>query len=206
MTRPALAVLAAVLAAAPACRPAALVPVSVDLPVPAVLPPGSVAEVVVAEIRDDAPDGAFRPGRELAAYLEAELRRAFKGRVSRLDGAPGPPGGPEGSVILTGSVRVRGRVRKALQPGAAPADGPFKTEGRALLERRRWSLEFDLLVVSAASGRTLQRLASTETRDYIDLDKPVETAFFDLADGVRARLLRVLVARPSAEKRVLLRR
>lgn len=206
MRSAALAVLAAVLAAGAACRPEALVPVSVDIPAPALFPPGSLAAIVVTDFRDEAPRADLRPGRELRDYLAAELGRVFKGTVSLAEAPPAPAAGPADAVILTGAVRIDGHVRKALQSGGAPADSPFRTEGRALVERRRWTLEVDLLIVSAATGETVHRLAIRGARDYIDLDKPVETAFFELADAVRDRLFRVLLGRPSVEKRALLRR
>jgi hypothetical protein len=114
--------------------------------------------------------------------------------------------GHERAVFLTGSAGLVGQTRKALEKRKLPAGGPFNFDRRGLIERRRWTLSVDLSVVSAATGEVLYKIAFREERDYIDLDKPPEFAFAELADRIRARLFPVLFGASTIEERTLLRR
>ncbi len=184
-----------------------------------VFPPGLFSEIIVTDFRDDAPSPDFALGRELQGYLAAELGRSFRGTVSRMDlsrdgkAAGDDPAfwkqaaaGRERAVFLTGSARLVGQTRKALEKKNLPVDGPFNLDRRGLIERRRWTLSIDLSVVSAATGETLYKTTFREERDYSDLDKPAEFAFAELADRIRARLFQVLFGAPTIEERTLLRR
>ncbi|NLH76165.1 MAG: hypothetical protein GX465_03930, partial [Acidobacteria bacterium] len=75
----ALAVTAA-LTAAMACG-GAPVEISLELPGVAALPAGAYGEIVVTDLAEPSPVPGFAAGTELAAYLAAELGRAFPGRV-----------------------------------------------------------------------------------------------------------------------------
>jgi hypothetical protein len=184
-----------------------------------VLPAGLFSEIVVTDFRDDAPSPDFALGRELQSYLAAELRRSFKGTVSHMDlfrdgeaAASGPAfwkqaaAGRERAVFLTGSAGLVGRTLKALKKKKLPADGPFNLDRRGLIEQRRWTLSVDLSVVSAATGETLYKIAFREERRYIDLDKPAEFAFAELADRIRDRLFPILFGAPTIEAGPPLRR
>jgi hypothetical protein len=85
-------------------------------------------------------------------------------------------------------------------------DGPFNVDRRGLIEQRHWTLSVDLSVVSAATGEALYKTTFREERVYIDLDKPAEFAFAELADRIRARLFPVLFGAPMIDARTLLRR
>ncbi len=206
--------LAAALAATAACG-GAPVEISLDLPGVAALPAGAYDEIVVTDLADPSPVPGFDAGTELAAYLAAELVRAFPGRVSRAAGpaaalAGRPPGavwreagaGLDRAVFLTGTVTLAGQVRKAVDK-AAPSDGPFK---RTLVERMQWTMTVDLVFVSAATGEAVHRTSLREERDYTELDKPAEFAFSDLSQRVRDRLLPALLGTTTVERRTLLRR
>ncbi len=192
-------------------------PVLVRLEMPGVSPfaAGAFEEIVVTDFAAGAPVAGLDLGRELQTYLAAELRRAFKGRVSagaRPPGAAPSPAawreaaaGREGAVFLTGVVGLTSQVRIAVQDAALP-EGPFKLPGRGLIEQVRWTLTVDLEVVSARTGEPAFRKDYRETRDYGELDKPVEFAFSDLAAVFRGRLLPTLLGVPTFESRTLLRR
>jgi hypothetical protein len=64
----------------------------------------------------------------------------------------------------------------------------------------------DVFLVSAATGEVLHRTNLREYRDYKELDKPVEFAFSDLSDRIRARLFPALLGTSTIERRALLRR
>ena len=209
---------------AEACRPALaskplVIGVQEERPGVPVFPPGLFSEIIVTDFRDDAPSPDFALGRELQGYLAAELGRSFKGAVTCMDlardgkiAADDPEfwrqaaAGRERAVFLTGSAGLVGRTRKALKKKSLPVDGPFNLDHRGLIEQRRWTLSVDLSVVSAATGEVLYKITFREERDYIDLDKPAEFAFAELAVRIRARLFPVLFGAPTIEERILLRR
>ena len=209
---------------AAACRPAVaskplVIGVQEERPGVPVFPPGLFSEIIVTDFRDDVPSPDFALGRELQGYLAAELGRSFKGTVSRMDlsrdgqAAAGDPAswkqaaaGHERAVFLTGSAGLVGQTRKALEKKKLPTVGPFNIDRRGLIEQRRWTLSVELSVVSAATGEALYKTTFREERDYIDLDKPAEFAFAELADRIRARFFPVLFGAPTIEARTLLRR
>ena len=212
-------IIAAVLLAAAACVSLPPVPVKVEMPGVPTFPPGLFSEFVVTDFRDDAPSPDFALGRELQGYFAAELGRSFKGTVSRMElsrdgqAAAGDPAfwkqagaGRGQAVFLTGSAGLVGQTRKALEKKNISVDGPFNVDRRGLIEQRRWTLSVDLAVVSAVTGETLFNKTFREERDYIDLDKPAEFAFAELADRIRVRLFPVLFGAPTIEERTLLRR
>jgi hypothetical protein len=210
--------LAIVLAAA-ACFSRPPVPVKVEMPGVSAFPPGLFSEIIVTDFRDDVPSPDFALGRELQGYLAAELGRSFKGTVSHMDlsrdgkAAADDPAfwkqagdGRERAVFLTGSAGLVGQTRKALEKKKLPTVGPFNIDRRGLIEQRRWTLSVDLSVVSAATGEALYKITFREERDYIDLYKPAEFAFAELADRIRARFFPFLFGAPTIEERILLQR
>jgi hypothetical protein len=214
--RPRILLFATLLIAAAACRAAAPVLVHVEMPGVSPFPPGSFAEIVVTDFRNGTSLPDFDAGLELQTFLSAELRHAFNGPVSLRSlpaGAEVPPAfwrqaaaGRDHAVILTGTVRFAGQVRKAVVDKRVPVDGPFKLAGRSLIEQLRWTLLVDVVVISGESGETLFRRTFREDRDYIDLDKPADFAFSDCSAGFRGRLFPVLLGSPTVEERTLLRR
>jgi hypothetical protein len=212
-------IIGAVLLTAAACLSRPPVPVQVEMPGVPVLPPGLFGEFVVMDFRDDAPSPDLALGRELQGYFAAELGRTFKGKVSRMElsrdgqtAAVDPEfwklagAGRAQAAFLTGSAKLVGQTRKALEKKKLPVDGPFNVDRRGLIEQRRWTLSVDLSVVSAATGATYYTKTFREERDYIDLDTPAEFAFAELADRIRDRLFPVLFGAPTVEERTLLRR
>jgi len=214
-----MALLAVVAAAGAACSPSPALPIRIDLPGVTVLPAGSFRQIVVANFRDEAPSPEFALGRELQEFLVKEMSRSFDGKVSRMTvpwensiSLDDPAfwrqaaAGRESAVVLTGTAGLVGQVRKALNKKALPIDGPFKITGRAFLEYKHYTLAVDVAVISAATGEPLFRKSFREEKDYIDLEKPHDFAFSELADRVRTRLFPVLLGTPTAEERTLLRR
>jgi hypothetical protein len=198
-----------------------LPPVTVKVEIPGVpaLPPVLFTEIIVTDFRSEATPPDFAVGRELQGYLAAELGRSFKGAVSRLDlsrdgltVADDPASwkrtaaGRVHAVFLTGSAGLVGQTRKALEKKRIPVDGPFNIDRRGLIEQRRWTLSADVSIVSAATGETLYRSIFREERDYVDLEKPAEFAFSELAARIRNRLFPILFGAPTTEERALLRR
>jgi hypothetical protein len=210
--------LAAALLAGAACGSGGPVGVSLDMPGIAVLPPGSFGEIIVTDFAETAPPPDFAAGLELPTYLAAEIGRVFAGPVSRATvpaeaaAGPAPPSfwkekgaGHEDAVFLTGSVRLTGQVRKAVDR-VVPIDRLLNPAGSGLIEQLRWTMAVDVFLISAATGEVLHRTSLREDRDYNELDKPVEFAFSDLSERIRSRLFPALLGASTIERRALLRR
>lgn len=207
MKAPAALVLALASSALVACRSVVPVEVRIEIAGVAAIPPGSFDEIVVTDFVAAAPLADLAVGRELRDDLATEIRRAFRGPVMTAGSADEALSRPrERAIVIAGSVTLAGEVRKALDKSRVPLDGPFKTAGRGLVELRHWTLTVDLAVRSAADGATLFRRAFREERDYIDLEKPADFAFSELAERVRARLLPLLLGTATRESRTLLGR
>ncbi len=219
MRRPAIFALAIALAPASACLPTSPVPVKMTMPGVSPFPPDFLREVIVTNFRDEAPSSAFDLGRELQDYLTTELGRSFRGTVSRmavssdesaaLDDAAfwrQAAGGRERAVVLAGSARLVGLTRKALQKAKLPLDGPFNIDRRGLVELRHFALSIDIALISAATGELLYKKKFLAEQDFIDLEKPPDIAFPELADRVRGRFFPVLLGSSTFEERTLLRR
>jgi len=211
--------LAVVAAGGAACTSSPALPIRIYLPGVTALPAGSFRQIIVADFRDDSPSPGFALGRELQELLVKEMSRSFDGTVSRMTvpwdnsiSLDDPAfwrqaaAGSDSAVVLTGAAGLVGQVRKALNKKALPVDGPFKVTDRAFLEYKHYALAVDVAVISGATGEPLFRKSFREEKDYIDLEKPHDFAFSDLADRVRTRLFPVLLGTPTAEERTLLRR
>lgn len=214
------AVLAAavLIAAGAACRSSGPLDIRVSLPGVSPFPPGTFSTIILTRLRDDAPPPDFAPGPALEEVLVNGLRRDLKdsaGLVERntdeaLARAADPAawkaageGKAPGTAFLAGSVLLTAKTLKAVDKKSL-ADGPFDLV-RRLLAKRRWTLEAEIAVVSAATGETLYRETFRESQDYSELDKSAEFAFSELADRVLGRVSQALLGRPTIEARTLLR-
>lgn len=202
-----------------ACVSPAFRKVSVEIP--AVSPAGleSGHEIVVADFKELEAVPGLAVGRRVAEYLEAELRREFKGKVSHRTASGGPlPGlddrdawrsagaGMTQAVFLVGSVSLREQTQKALRQASLPQDGPFKLENRGLLERQRFTLSIEYALLDAGSGAVIMKKSLREVRTYGTVETPPDFALSDLLPAVKAKLFPALLGRPSVQERNLLLR
>lgn len=200
------------------CRPQAG-PVGVPPGAPAETPavptagPLSGYETIVVDFKEVEPVPDLNLGRSLSDYVEAELRRVFKGTVSRPAvgrdaAAPGDDkdrwasagAGLKKAVFLVGTAALRGQAQKALLASGVPADGPFKLENQGLVERKRFTLTIEWSLIDVSGGRTILKKSIKETRTYSDIQQTAEFALFDLLPAVKARLFPALFGRPRVEK------
>lgn len=210
-----LVLLAALAGAAAGCGSEGPVLVRLDMPGVSPFPAGAFDEIIVTDFRNEARLPDLDPGLELRTYLAAEIRRSFEGKVSVQPRPAGDEPAPAAwreaaagrgrAVFVTGSVRLDSQVRKAVQDRGL-VEGPFSLPGRGLIEKLRWTLVVDLAVISAETGEAVFRRTYRENRDYIELDRPSESAFFDLAFVFREHLFPTLLGAASVESRTLLRR
>jgi hypothetical protein len=201
----------------PGCSSLSSRQVTVAIPLASPAAVANDKEIVVMDFIETSgiPDCSL--GRKLAEYLETEIRREFKGKVSRRGAPPGEgattPGaefwrsavaGLDGAAVLAGSVGLSQDVQKALRDIDIPKDGPFKLENRGLLERKRFILTFQALLIDAVTGEVILKKDFKETRFYTDIEQTAEFALFDLFPLVKAKLFPALFGRQTTVERYLL--
>jgi hypothetical protein len=219
--KPARAVVAGavLIMAAAACRSTAPLDVHTSLPGVSPFAPGTFSTIVVTRFRDDAPPPDFAPGPAFEEVLANGLRRELKNTGGLVDRdsdealarvadpaawkAAGEGKSP-GAAFLVGSVLLSAKTLKAIDKKAL-SDGPFDLV-RRLIAKRRWTLEAEISVVSAATGETLYHETFRESQDYGELDKTAEFAFSELADRILGRVSQALLGRPTIEVRTLFQR
>ncbi len=185
-----------------ACASAPYDRVAIDIPAVSPVAVEKYAAIVVEDFREtqSAPD--ISVGRRTAEYLEAELRREFKGTVSR----PGTAGPPADGLVLSGTIGIAQLAQKALRERDIVTDGPFGLEDRGLIERKRFTMTVEYRLTDAATGAVVLSGALKESRTYGDVQQSVEFALFDLLPLVKAKLFPDLFGRVSARERYLLLR
>lgn len=213
-----LAITALAAAMLAACPSPSFRRVSVEIPAVSPAGLGSDDEIVVTDFNELEARPDLGLGRRVAEYLEAELRREFKGTVSRRtiradpaavdDGAfwRSAGAGLKSAVFLAGTVSLREEAQKALREADVLKDGPFKLENRGLMERKRFTLSLEYALIDARSGTVILKKSILETRTYGDIQQVAEFALFDLLPAVKARLFPVLFGRKSVQERYLLLR
>jgi hypothetical protein len=193
----------------------------VTIEIPALSPIGiqNYGEIAVADFAEEAPVPDINLGREVADYLAREMKTDFHGKVSRralpakseiaeVVGKPAEPGvpGPEGVLLLTGKVGLRQESQKALRQAALPKDGPFKLEGRGLVERKRFTIELAVRLLDEARGKIILEKRIIEVRTYANAQTYPDFALFDLLPAVKSNLFPALFGRQALEERSLLLR
>lgn len=181
--------------------------------------PERFEEIIVPDFAEAAPMPDLSFGRKIADDLAAEMRGAFKGKVSRRPGVPSPGAasldrdfwksagvGAPSAVFLFGTAALTEQAQKALKEDDLPKDGPFKLEGHGLAERKRFVLTIGFVLIEAATGETLWRSEVKETRISPEIAETPEFALAELLPTVRARLFLMLFGRPPADRRGFLAR
>jgi hypothetical protein len=200
------------------CRPQAGpagVPSQAPAEAAAASPAGPLSgyETIVVDFKEIGAVSDIDLGRSVSEYLETELRRAFKGAVSRraVGRDPASPTDDKGhwtsagaglkkAVFLVGTAGLIGQAQKALLEASVPTDGPFRLENRGLAERKRFTLALECSLIDASSGETILKKSIKETRAYSDVQQTAEFALFDLLPAIKARLFPALFGRVPAEK------
>jgi len=201
-----LVILAALLAG---CAGAPEFPTAAEAPAahPALL--DRFEEVIVPDFAEAAVVPDLGLGRRIADYLAGEMRGVFKGRVTRRTPPDGPPGASSdrdlwrtagaaavSTAFLSGTARLAEQAQKALNEADIPKDGPFKLDGRGLLERKRFVLTIDFVLVEAATGEVVWKNVIQATWISSYAEETAEFALTDLLPTVKAKLFPALVRTP----------
>jgi hypothetical protein len=193
----------------------------ITISIPPVSPVGieGYREMVVTDFAEAVPVPDLKLGRAFSEYFESELRRVFKGTVSRRGPTPSADdtaageafwksagAGLKDAVFVAGTVGLVREPQKALRQPGAPADGPFNLENRVFSERTRFIVTFAYVLVEAATGRIIQQGEFKETRIFANVETTAEFALFDFLPAVKSRLVAAIFGKPVLEERYLLLR
>lgn len=111
---------------------------------------------------------------------------------------------PEQTLFLTGSAQYTEEIRKAiLDTKQSKFEGPFETE-RKLAERKFYTLNLNLYLINAETGKSLYTRTFTETQGYKNPNQTAYFAFFDLILKVKDKLLRSVLGGEKIQERYII--
>jgi hypothetical protein len=175
-------------------------------------------EVVVTNflIKEETKD--FDLNNELVDYFSFEIGQNFKGKVSskKIAFEKEEPFKNEAfwtnllpaqknAVLFTGGAQYIEEIRKAiLQEKTERFEDPFISKKRGLAERRFYTLNIDLYIIDAKTGRTLYTRNFKESKGYQNPNQTAPFAFFDLIQRVKAKFFRNVLGEESIQERYLI--
>ena len=176
-----------------------------------------IGNIYIADFRAEEPPADFDIGKELVDYLYVALARKYEGRVFRRavpadkaglagdrDFWSGLAAGPGPALFLTGDIRYREEVRKALlDTDPKEIDGPFRQEKKALAERRLFTLTIGVSLIRAGTGEVVLSKEFNETATYPDSNVPVSYAFYELVPHFRQKFFQAVFGEDRLQERYL---
>jgi hypothetical protein len=174
-------------------------------------------EVVITNflIKEETKD--FNLNQELVDYFSFELGQNFKGKVSikKITFEEEPfkneafwknllPDRKK-AVLFTGGVQYTEEIRKAiLQKRKARFEEPFVSKTKSLAERRFYTLNLDLYIIDAKTGKALYKRNFKESKGFENPKQTAPFAFFELIQRVKAKFFRNLLGQASIQERYLI--
>lgn len=111
---------------------------------------------------------------------------------------------PEKTLFLTGSAQYTEEIRKAiLDTKRTKYEGPFDAE-RKLAERKFYTLNLDLYLINAETGKFIYSREFKETQSYQNPNQTAYFAFFDLIQKVKDKLLRSVTGGEKIQERYII--
>lgn len=112
-------------------------------------------------------------------------------------------GNGEKTLFLTGSVQYTSETRMALLKRAKKRyEDPFTAEAR-LKQRKFYSLNVNLFLIDAKSGKAVYKREYKETKGYENPNQTSYFAFFDLIRQIQEKLLRSILGLEQVQERYL---
>lgn len=174
-------------------------------------------EVVITNflIKEETKD--FNLSQELVDYFSFEIGQNFKGKVSIKEITfEEEPFKNEAfwknllpdrkkAILFTGGVQYTEEIRKAiLQRQKARFEDPFVSKKRRLAERRFYTLNLDLYIIDAKTGKALYKRNFKESKGFENPKQTAPFAFFELLQRVKAKFFRNLLGQTSIQERYLI--
>jgi hypothetical protein len=179
---------------------------------------GQYKEVVITNflIKEETKD--FDLNHEIVDYFSFEIGQNFKGDVSSKQIAfeKEEPFEDEAfwknllpaqkdALLFTGGAQYTEEIRKAiLQEKRERFEDPFISKKRDLAERRFYTLNLDLYIIDAKTGKALYTRNFKESKGYQNPRQTAAFAFFDLIQRVKAKFFRNILGEASIQERYLI--
>jgi len=174
-------------------------------------------EVVITNflIKEETKD--FNLNQELVDYFSFEISQNIKGKVSikeiTFEEEPFKNEAfwkkllpnREKAILFTGDVQYTEEIRKAiLQKQKARFEDPFVSKKRSLAERRFYTLNLDLYIIDAKTGKVLYKRNFKESKSFENPKQTAPFAFFELIQRVKVKFFRIIFGDASIQERYLI--
>ena len=174
-------------------------------------------EVVITNFLIKEETKGFNLNQELVDYFSFEIGQNFKGKVSIKEITfEEEPFKNEAfwknllpdrkkAILFTGGVQYTEEIRKAiLQRQKDRFEDPFVSKKRRLAERRFYTLNLDLYIIDAKTGKALYKRNFKESKGFENPKQTAPFAFFELIQRVKAKFFRNLLGQTSIQERYLI--
>jgi hypothetical protein len=159
----------------------------------------------------------FNLNQELVDYFSFEISQNIKGKVSIKEITfEEEPFKNEAfwknllpdrkkAILFTGGVQYTEEIRKAiLQKQKARFEDPFVSKKRSLAERRFYTLNLDLYIIEAKTGKVLYERNFKESKGFENPKQTAPFAFFELIQRVKVKFFRIIFGDTSIQERYLI--
>lgn len=176
------------------------------------------SEVIVTNFLIKEETENFDLNQELVDYFSFEIGQNFKGKVSSENIAfeEDEPFKNEAfwrsllpdkreAMLFTGAAQYSAEIRKAiLDRKKQRFEDPFISKERALAERRFYTLNLDLYIIDAKTGKPLYMRHFKESKGYENPEQTAPFAFFELIQRVKTKFFRNVLGEESIQERYLI--
>jgi hypothetical protein len=200
------------------CAMDSILKINVDIPAASPVKLERYKEIVVTNFWVPKETKDFNLSQELDDYLSLELGKQFKGNMAskaisleneevfkKQDFWKNLSPEKKQALFLTGKAQYTQETRKAILKKEKPiVDGPFKPEKKGLTERKMFTLELSLYLISAETGEALYQKDFKEMKSY---EKPKQTSqfvFYELIQIIKQKFFRTILGEEKLQERYLI--
>ncbi len=190
----------------------------IEVPGRAVFNLDQFSEIVITNFLIEEETKDLDLNQELVDYFSFEIGQNFKGTVSskKIAFEKEEPFKNEAfwknllpdrkeAILFTGGVQYTEEIRKAiLQKQKARFEDPFVSKKRSLAERRFYTLNLDLYIIDAKTGKALYKRNFKESKGFENPKQTAPFAFFELIQRVKAKFFRNILGEANIQERYLI--
>jgi hypothetical protein len=192
--------------------------INIDIPAASPVKLEQYKEILVTNFLVPKETNDFNLSQELDDYLSFELGKQFKGKMTskaisleneevfkKQDLWKNLSSEQKQALFLTGKAQYTQETRKAILEKEKPiVDGPFKTEKKGLTERKIFTLELSLYLISAETGEALYQKDFKEMKSYESPKQTSQFVFYELIQRIKQKFFRTILGEGKSQERYLL--